>query len=87
MATVTIRNLDAETKRALQHRAVRHGVSMEREIRAILDEAAKAESQSASGPGREESLYKAIRRLVEPHGGFELELPERGPMREPPRFS
>ena len=41
--------------------------------------------------GAEESrtgkeLFSAIRAHVEPLGGIELELPPRGPMREPPRF-
>lgn len=83
MATVTIRNVGEATKQALQHRAVRHGVSMEQEIRTILDEAAR----SGGTPDREESLYDAIRRLVEPHGGFEIEIPQREAMREPPDFS
>ena len=83
MATVTIRNVREATKQALQHRAVRHGVSMEQEIRTILDEVAR----SGDTPDREESLYEAIRRLVEPHGGFELELPPRETLREPPDFS
>jgi antitoxin FitA len=85
MATVTIRNLNERTKQVLQHRAVRHGVSMEQEIRTILDDAALAEKRSSAG--EEESLYEAIRRLVEPYGGFELQLPKREPMREPPKFS
>jgi plasmid stability protein len=33
-----------------------------------------------------ENLADAIRRRVEPFGGIELELPPRGPMREPPDF-
>jgi plasmid stability protein len=84
MATVTVRKVKESTKRALQHRAGRHGVSMEQEIRSILDDVAKAEGRETS---RRESLYEAIRRLVEPYGGFDLELPERQPPREPPAFS
>lgn len=82
MATLTIRNLDNETKQALQHRAVSHGVSMEQEARTILDAAVKTGRKEA----KEESLYDAIRRLVEPHGGFDIELPAREPMRDPPTF-
>jgi plasmid stability protein len=36
MATLTIRNLDEATKRALRIRAALHGVSMEEEARRIL---------------------------------------------------
>jgi phosphopantothenoylcysteine decarboxylase/phosphopantothenate--cysteine ligase len=36
MVSLTIRNLDDETKKALRFRAVRHDVSMEEEVRAIL---------------------------------------------------
>lgn len=83
MATLTVRNLDDETKQGLQHRAVQHGVSMEQEVRTILNAAVR---KGRATDTTEESLYEAIRKLVEPHGGFEIELPERGPMREPPTF-
>lgn len=86
MATLTIRNVDETTKRMLRHRAVRHGVSMEQEVRMILDRTVRSDSVPATEPGREESLYEAIRRLVEPHGGFDLDIPERLPAREPPGF-
>ena len=39
MAAVTVRNLSAETHRALRVRAAEHGRSTEAEIRAILDAA------------------------------------------------
>ena len=84
MGALTIRNVNDETKQALRLRAARHGVSMEQEIRTILDDVAKADQPSARG--KEDSLYAAIRKLVEPYGGFELEIPEREPLREPPRF-
>jgi antitoxin FitA len=41
MAVVTVRNLPAETHRALKVRAARHGRSTEAEIRAILEEAVR----------------------------------------------
>jgi plasmid stability protein len=83
MATLTIRNVREETKKALRFRAARNGVSVEQEVRTILDNAA---NEGIEGPQEGESLYQAIRRLVEPHGGFEIELPARGPAREPPKF-
>ncbi len=81
MATLTIRNVNEATKSALRVRAARNGVSVEQEVRTILD---RVVGEEDSGEG--ESLYRAIRRLVEPHGGFEIELPQRGPAREPPKF-
>lgn len=39
MATLTIRNLSEETRRALKERAARHNHSMEAEVRSILDAA------------------------------------------------
>lgn len=38
MATLTIRNLPEETRRALKARAAEHNRSMEAEVRAILEE-------------------------------------------------
>ncbi len=41
MAVVTVRNLPAETHRALRMRAAQHGRSTEAEIREILEEAVR----------------------------------------------
>ncbi|TPJ32239.1 plasmid stabilization protein [Mesorhizobium sp. B2-8-3] len=83
MGTLTIRNLDDSVKQKLRERAAVRGVSMEEEARSVL---AKSVLSDGSGYVHGESLYAAIRRLVEPHGGFDIELPERGPAREPPKF-
>jgi hypothetical protein len=32
------------------------------------------------------NLFAAIRNRIAPHGGVELDLPRRKPIREPPRF-
>jgi plasmid stability protein len=73
MASLTIRNLDDETKAQLRLQAARHGRSMEEEARAIL-------RQSVSGPppqpprdGVGSRIHAHFARL----GGVELELPER----------
>ena len=83
MASLTIRNLEDETKQRLRIRAARHGASLEEEVRLILRRAAREDD-----PGREQrdqNLYEAIRTLVEPYGGFDLEIPERAlPPRKPP---
>lgn len=52
---------------------------MEQEARGILSEALRK-------PLTGKDLVDAIRWTFEPLGGVELELPPRGPMREPPTF-
>jgi plasmid stability protein len=79
MATLTIRNLDDDLKALLRLRAARHGRSMGEEARRIL---CSALTEPLSG----QSLADSIRARVKPYGGIELELPVRGPMREPPDF-
>ncbi|HEX5314163.1 MAG TPA: Arc family DNA-binding protein, partial [Gammaproteobacteria bacterium] len=49
MPAVTVRNLPAETHRALKLRAARHGRSTEAEIRAILEDATIAENRLKIG--------------------------------------
>ncbi|MGH8335284.1 MAG: FitA-like ribbon-helix-helix domain-containing protein [Gammaproteobacteria bacterium] len=49
-----VRNLEDEVKNRLQHRAFRHGRSMEQEVRDILRNAVRDEGrQSAAGLGSE----------------------------------
>ena len=80
MASITIRNLDDGVKTELRKRAAGNGRSMEEEVRLILGEAVGREAVPPKGLGT------AIHELFKPLGGVELELPPRGPMREPPRF-
>lgn len=84
MGTLTIRNLDDTVKQKLRERAAVRGVSMEEEARSVL--ARSVLSEAADYEPRGESLYAAIRRLVAPYGGFDIELPERGPTRDPLKF-
>jgi plasmid stability protein len=79
MANITIRGLDPELKERLRIRAARHGRSMEEEARVILREAI---AEGTKSPTR---LADSIRRRFQAVGGVELELPEREPMRDPPR--
>ncbi len=81
MATLTIRQLDESVKAKLRVRAAEHGKSMEEEAREILRNAL---APAVGGTGAD--LVSRVRRIVEPFGGFELELPERLPAREPPTF-
>ena len=83
MASITVRNLDAELQQRLQHRAARHGRSLEEEVcdilRAALGPEAAPEGEAAPAMG----LGTAIHELFKPFGGVELELPPREPMRAP----
>lgn len=71
MATLTIRNLPDETKRALKQRAARHDRSMEAEVREILHEAVASEGVNF---GRQ--LLEAMAE-VRALGGVELDIPPR----------
>ncbi len=81
MANITIRNLDEGVKMRLRVRAAEHHRSMEEEVRIILHDAVNG---GRTGP---RDLVKFTRECFAPLGGVELELPPRGPMREPPGFS
>ena len=81
MASITIRNLNDDVKTLLRVRAAEHHRSMEEEVRIILREAVN------SGRTAPRDLAKFTRECFAPLGGVELELPPRGPMREPPNFS
>ena len=81
MASITIRNLDDEVKTRLRLRAAEHSRSMEEEVRIILREAVNG---GKAGP---RDLARFTRECFAPVGGVELELPPRGPMREPPDFA
>ena len=80
MASITIRNLDEQTKERLRIRAAHQGRSMEDEARSILRSAVAKEAAATR------NLALAIRKRFERFGGIEIEVPEREPMREPPQF-
>jgi plasmid stability protein len=80
LASITIRNLEDALKRKLRVRAARHGGSMEDEALLTL------RSAPAEEPHEVLNLFEAIRRRIALLGGGDLEIPRRGPMREPPRF-
>ena len=75
MASITIRNLGDDVRTRLRMRAAGNGRSMEEEVRLILRDAVG---------GEPENLADFIRECFAPYGGVDLELPPRGPMREPP---
>ena len=77
MASITIRQLPETTKRKLRIRAAKHGRSMEQEAREIL----RAELSRPVQSGKD--LVESIRRRFAPLGGVDLEIPPRGPIRDP----
>jgi len=79
MASITIRNLDDDVKTRLRVRAAQHHRSMEEEARVILRDAVGRKPDTRN-------LAEAIRARIAPLGGVDLELPPRGPGREPPSF-
>jgi plasmid stability protein len=79
MATVTIRNLDEGTKARLRVRAAQHGRSMEEEARTLLRTALLEEAVTGG------NLAYAIRARFRRLGGVDLRLPDREPIREPPK--
>jgi plasmid stability protein len=77
MASITIRQLPEITKRKLRIRAAKNGRSMEQEAREIL----KNELSKAPQTGKD--LVREIRDIFEPLGGVDLQIPLRGPIRDP----
>lgn len=66
MSAIVVRNISAETHRALRARARRHGRSTEAEIRTILDGAVR--------PGARVRLGSALAALARPLGGLNLKV-------------
>ena len=78
MATLTIRNLDNQTKQKLRQLAAARGHSMEEEVRRILDRAVQQAEEKGLG-SRIVEQFAAI-------GGVELALPARSAVRPAPNF-
>ena len=82
MTTVTISNIETTLARRLAARAAAHGRSVEAEAKDILSTALGGD-HTGRVPG---NLAEAIRAIVEPIGGIELEFAPRQPVRDPPKF-
>jgi len=83
MASITIRQLPETTKRKLRIRAAQHGRSMEQEAREILKNGLDTAPRKTARPKTGADFVKAIRDIFEPLGGVDLEIPPRGPIRDP----
>lgn len=81
MATLVIPDLDDGIRAELEHRAARHGHSLEKEVQAILENSVGGVKQPA-----DPNLARAIAAIVDPIGGIELDIPPRTVWRDPPRF-
>jgi antitoxin FitA len=80
MASLVIRRIDEQLKAKLRVQAARKGRSMEEEARTIL-------AVALAGPSPAfRNAADAVRSIIDPVGGIELDLPPRSPMRELPRF-
>ena len=84
MTSIDLDELDPAARERLRLRAARHGRSMAAEAQAILVAALSPVPAVTEGTGA--VLVERIRRRFAPLGGVELELPPRGPGREPPSF-
>jgi plasmid stability protein len=83
MASITIRNLDEDTKQRLRIAAARNGRSMEAEARQIIKSGL---DRSRGKTERKETLAEAFRSIFGPLGGVDLQLPPRDKGRDPPTF-
>lgn len=79
MPAILVRNLSAETHRALRDRAKRHGRSAEAEARAILD--------GAVHPDTRIRLGSALAALAKPFGGLNLKVERHKTPPEPADFA
>ena len=77
MASITVRNLQTDTKRKLKIRAAMNGRSMEQEAREILKSALAQTSK------RKTNLAERIHDIFGPIGGVELERLPREPIPDP----
>lgn len=66
MPAILVRNISAETRRALKSRAKLHGRSTEAEIRAILENIVQPTGRVKVG--------SALAALVKPFGGLDLDV-------------
>ncbi|MGD0505689.1 MAG: plasmid stability protein [Steroidobacteraceae bacterium] len=78
MAVVTVRNLPAETHRALRVRAAQHGRSTEAEIREILEEAVR--------PAERIKIGSELAAFGQSLGGIELDITRDQTPAEPATF-
>lgn len=82
MTTLTIPNVDDDLAQRLRTRAAVHGRSVEAEARTILADALGP----ADATTRPDNIADAIRAIMKPIGGVDLQPFPSEPVPEPPRF-
>jgi antitoxin FitA len=82
MASITVRNLDDGVKKRLRKQAAENGRSLEAEVRDILNRTTATQKLVQLKTGLD--LFRPLLDVAAKHGGFELELPPRTPIRELP---
>lgn len=82
MSSITIRNLDDKLKASLRMRAASHGVSMEQEVRNILQNTLVAATNTPDGLTFSQRINQRFKGL----GLEEFSLPARQPARTLPDF-
>ncbi|MEI9933050.1 MAG: hypothetical protein WDM89_21595 [Rhizomicrobium sp.] len=85
MASITIRNLDDAVKKRLRKQAAENGRSLEAEAREILGKSVGASRTGKAKTGLD--LIQPILDFTSKHGGVDLEIPPRTPMRDIPFFA
>jgi len=83
VSSIKIRNLDDGLKASLRIRAARHGLSMEQEVRNILQNTLTADANPASGLAFALRINQRFKGL----GGDDLSLPKRTPACPAPDLS
>jgi plasmid stability protein len=82
MSSITVRNLDDKLKASLRLRAARHGLSMEQEVRNILQSTLEAESEGVTGLSFAQRVNQRFKDLA----ADELTLPARQTARTASHF-
>jgi plasmid stability protein len=82
MSSITVRNLDDKLKARLRLRAARHGLSMEQEVRNILQSTLEAEPEGGSGLSFAQRVNQRFKGLA----ADELTLPARQTARAVPHL-
>ena len=83
MNDITIKDMGSRLERRLRRLAAEHGRSVEDEARDILSRMLKGDAAPQTA---HENFGAAIRAIVEPLGGVELDISPRKPIRTLPVF-
>ena len=80
MVSIKVQDLDEGIEQRLRQRAAAKGISVEEEVKEILTTVLSGETVPSM------NLVSSIRAKFTPFGGVDLDLPDRGAIRNVPRF-